>query len=250
MLGSAACRSPRARKAPHLVEQAGVQHGVEARIQALVQPGAVFGLDADQGPVHARLTRGLRMPFAQGATAAAKHLQRALDALRVAGVQAGGGVRVDPRQLGVQRRPALGLGLGVDLRTQHRFASGEFGEPVAQRLHIEQGAADEQRQPAACGNLRGQALGVAHEGRRRVALQRVVRVDQVMRHGGPLGRRGFGRADVHAAVDQRRVDADDLQRQLLRQRQRGTGLADAGGTDQQHRPCGQRLAQNFSQGAR
>jgi hypothetical protein len=32
----------------------------------------------------------------------------------------------------------------------------------------------------------------------------------VVRHGGEFIRRGFGGADVHAAVDQRRIDADDL----------------------------------------
>jgi hypothetical protein len=41
-------------------------------------------------------------------------------------------------------------------------------------------------------------------------------VDQVVRHLRQFGGAGFGRANVHAAVDQRRVHADDLHRPALR----------------------------------
>jgi len=49
-----------------------------------------------------------------------------------------------------------------------------------------------------------------------VTLQRIEDVDQVVRHLREFGRGGLGGADVHAAVNQRRVDADDLHRPALR----------------------------------
>ena len=39
----------------------------------------------------------------------------------------------------------------------------------------------------------------------------------MMRHARTLRRRRLGGADVHAAIDQRRIDADDLHRQSRRQ---------------------------------
>jgi hypothetical protein len=59
----------------------------------------------------------------------------------------------------------------------------------------------------------------------------------VVRHRGALGRARLRGADVHPAVDQRRIDADDLHREAvarkrLRQRERGAALAARGRADQ------------------
>lgn len=54
-------------------------------------------------------------------------LQRALDALRVRGMQPRRGDGVDLRELGVQRRPAVARGFGVDLGAQRRVGAGQVG---------------------------------------------------------------------------------------------------------------------------
>ena len=59
---------------------------------------------------------------------------------------------------------------------------------------------------------------IAHELPGRIALRRVTDVDQVMRHTRARFETRFGAADVHAAIDQHRIDADDLHRQLRLQR--------------------------------
>src|SRR5690606_25417183 len=91
-----------------LVEESGGKHGLEARGDARVQRIAPFGGDhqlqyPDRQPPRCRR---LALPAADRTTAEAEHLQRALDALGVAGLDAGGGIGIDARQLGVHRRPA------------------------------------------------------------------------------------------------------------------------------------------------
>jgi hypothetical protein len=58
----------------------------------------------------------------------------------------------------------------------------------------------------------------------------VADVYQVMRHPGELGRRGLGRADVGAAVEEQRVARHDLRAVGLRPAERQLGLADGGAT--------------------
>ncbi len=66
-----------------------------------------------------------------------------------------------------------------------------------------------------------------------IAFFRADEVDQVMGAAGLLGGAGLGGTDVHVAIDQRRIDADDFHRQLLRQGQRAGGLATGGRAEQQ-----------------
>ena len=100
------------------------------------------------------------------------------------------------------------------LRVQHGahvgVGCGHIVEPVHQRLEIQHGAAHQQRYGLAGADFIDQLLRVAHELGRAVGLQRIDDVDEVMRDGGQLCRRGLGRADVHAFVDQGRIHADDL----------------------------------------
>src|SRR3546814_9461821 len=53
----------------------------------------------------ARAGRRVALPLADRPTAEAEHFQRTLDALRIGCVDARGGVRIDARQFGMQRRP-------------------------------------------------------------------------------------------------------------------------------------------------
>ncbi len=53
--------------------------------------------------------------------------------------------RVDPLELGVQRRPAALGGLGVDRRAHLRIGLRQRIESADQRAVVEHGAADDQR---------------------------------------------------------------------------------------------------------
>src|ERR671934_241189 len=75
----------------------------------------------------------------------APHLQRALDALRVAGRDAPRALRIDARELGVQRRPAARGGLGIDLRAYRGVGLRQRIEPADQRAVVEHRAADDER---------------------------------------------------------------------------------------------------------
>jgi hypothetical protein len=90
------------------------------------------------------------------------HLQRALDALAVARRQARGGQRVDARQLGVQRRPALGAACASSCARTLASAGGMSSRP-SQRLEVQHGAAHQQRRAPARADVGDQARGVAHE---------------------------------------------------------------------------------------
>ena len=101
-----ACRSPRARSAPHLVDQAGGEHRREALADALVQPGAVARLERDQrrrlGAAACRVCQAESGRPLSAWTSSARWMRCASFGARRAAVD-----RVDRRQLGVQRRPAV-----------------------------------------------------------------------------------------------------------------------------------------------
>jgi hypothetical protein len=168
----------------------------------------------------------------QRSPADAVHLQRALDALRVVGRQARGRGRVHARQRGVHRGPAFLPRLGVQLCPYGGVGRGHVVQAMRQRLEIQHGAAHQQRQPPARADLADQAARIQHEFGSAVGLPGVADVDQVVRDGGEFGCRGLGGADVHAAVHQRRIDADDLHVVALRDRQRGRRLAAGRGAGQ------------------
>jgi hypothetical protein len=109
--------------------------------------------------------------------------------------------------------------------TNRGIGRGHGVQAVAQRLEVQHGAAHQQRQAATTTDLGGQSGGIGRETRCGVDLRRLDEIDQVVRYGGPFSGTGFGRADVHAAVDEGRVDADDLDRQLGGQGQGHGGLA-------------------------
>ena len=154
-----------------------------------------------------------------------QQFQRALNPLTVGRTDAGCRHRVALRQLSMHRRYPTLRELRVDVGSQRRIGLGQFRQSHQQRPQIQHGAAHQQRHPAAAGDVVDQAQRIADKLPRRVTPSRVDDVDQVVRHRRTLGDAWFCGADVHATVDQRRVDTDDLHRKLLRQRQRQRRLA-------------------------
>ena len=156
------------------------------------------------------------VPGRQGLAGEPPDFERALDALRVGRRQARGGGRVDAGKLGMQRRPAARGGLGIDARAHPGIGLGHGVQAFAQGLEVQHRAADQQGQVSALRDLVDEPPRVGHEARRGIGLRRIEDVDQVVRHLGALGSAGLGGADVHAAVDEGRIDADDLHRPLAR----------------------------------
>ena len=90
---------------------------------------------------------------------------------------------------------------------------GQVVQAFGQRVEIHHRAADNQRQPAARADFLRQLHAIADKLRRAVRLRRRDDVDKVVRHGIKLGSGRFCRADVHIAVHQRGIEADDFDRQ-------------------------------------
>ncbi|MNG93350.1 hypothetical protein D3C79_523150 [compost metagenome] len=153
------------------------------------------------------------------------HLQRPDQPLRVVGVDTRRRLRVNLGQLTVQLGQAQRLGLGFQLGTHRGIGRRHVGQAIDQRLVIEHGAAHQQRDLAARGDLGHGLQGIGTELRSRIALGRVANVDQPVRVSGEDFFRRLGRTDVHAAVDQRRIDADQLARQYFGQLDGQVGLA-------------------------
>jgi hypothetical protein len=128
--------------------------------------------------------------------------------------------RAAPASRAAPLRPRSRAQLGVGRR--HGI------QPVEQRLEVQHGAAGQQHAAAARGSRRRGAWRRPRTPRRCTA-RGIADVDQVVRHAASCSARRLGGADVHAAVDQRRVDADDLGIQRLRDRQRGAVLPAAVG---------------------
>ena len=135
------------------------------------------------------------------------------------------------RQLGVQRRPAFGAGLGGNPCAQRRVGRGQIGEPGEKRAEVEHRAAGQHRHPATGAHGLHAGGGILRELRRRVGLGRVADIDQVMPNPRLILRAGLGGADVHAAIDLRRIDADQLPAQPLAEREREAGLPRSRGAE-------------------
>ncbi len=153
------------------------------------------------------------------------HLEGALDALGVVGVEPRRRLRVHARELRVQRGPAPPPRRLLELGADRRIGGRQRRQPAHQRALVEHRSAHEERNAPARGDLAGHAQRVGAEASRRVRLGGLDDVDEMVRDGGPRGRVGLGRADVHAAIDERRVDAHDLHGQARREGQRHRGLA-------------------------
>ncbi len=171
------------------------------------------------------------MPVGKRSPGRLDHLERAGDAGAVAGLQARGGFRIAPRKLRVQRLDAIALQPRpyhiADLvrdRRHRRQASRE-------RLEIESGAADEDRQPPFTAHLRKHGRRVSDVTARRVVHGRIdmaikpVRQPRLFRQCRPRG------DDAQVAIDLHGIGIDDGAAGLFRQPQREGRLA-AGG-----RPC-------------
>ncbi len=135
-------------------------------------------------------------------------------------------------------RPADFRRPGLELRPDFGVGTGQIRQAPLQGAEVQHGAADQQRGIAARADQLHLAQRIDAKLGRGIRLARITDIDQAVRRHGQGGGIGLGGADIHAAVHQRRIDADDLQRQPLHQFDREAGLA---GRGRPHQKNGQRL---------
>ena len=155
----------------------------------------------------------------------AVYLEGTLDALRVVRHDAPGRVWIDLLQLCVQRGPAVLRGARLDGLPDSRIRPRQLVQPGREGAVVEHRTADELVNFSPAKLVLDGADGTRAELAGGIALVRIHQVEEVMRHPRALGRAGLGGADVHAAVDLRRVDRDYLERILLGELQREARLA-------------------------
>ena len=233
--GQAAVEPVLAAQHQHFLDQAGIQHGVEALFDASVQCAAIFRDQRQHQDTEGRRAGLLcGKEAAQGAAGEAQHLDGTLDALRIGGLQARSGFRVQARQFGMQGRPAVGGGFDVDCGAQSGIRLRQVCEAFAQRFHIQHGAAHQQRNAARRGDVRHLAQRIAAEGCRGITFFRRDQVDQAVRKARQRRRIGLGGADVHVAEHLRRVDADDVAGKARGEFKSQGGLAAGRGSDEEY----------------
>ena len=155
----------------------------------------------------------------------AKHLQGALYALRVVGVNAYGGRWIDASQFRVQKSPAMPGCFILDLTPNGLVGRWQAGQAMYQAMEIQHGASRKDGQPAPPGDVLHQAQRIPLKSAGGVALGRIEDVYQMMRNALALLQGGFGRADVHPLENQCGIDADDLTVERLSQFDRQAGFS-------------------------
>src|SRR5580692_734388 len=83
-------------------------------------------------------------------------------------------------------------------------------DPSKQRANIKTGTADDDRSLSALYDIANRRNCVACITSRRIALRRIEKRDEMVRHARQLLCRGRGGADGHPAIDLSRICSDDL----------------------------------------
>ena len=135
----------------------------------------------------------------------------------VVGVNARRGLRVEASQLAHAAPASRRCAARASMRcTQLRRRRRQRRDAPQQRPQVQHGAADQQRHAPRALDLAMQRSASATKRPGGIAFRRLADVDEVVRHARAQLARGLRGADVHAAIDQRGVDAHDLDGQLLR----------------------------------
>src|SRR5215469_6903149 len=219
---------------PHLIEEAGGHHRVEARGEALMQHRAAARGERPSLQWQAgERTHGRALQLGEPPSGREANLQSPLNSLAVVGVDTPGGLGVEAHQLNVKRRPAGARSALVDLTAEVRGRLWQRSQAFEQGTQIEHGAADQQRYTPArvCGGDRRHCI--RHEPSRGVALCRIADVDEAMWQPGTELAGRLGGTNVEPPVDQRGIDAHDLDRRGLRQMDGPVALARARGTGEE-----------------
>ncbi len=124
--------------------------------------------------------------------------------------------------------------LGIERGAYRRVGLRQIAESFAECLEVQHRAADQQWDFSSLRDVMHQAQRIVAECGGGIGFGGGDDVDQVVRRAGERGGVRLGGADVHVAIHQRRVHADELHRQALCQFHRDAGLAAGGGTHQKN----------------
>jgi len=136
--------------------------------------------------------------------------ERTLDTLRIVWIEPPRRLRIDTRQSGVHRGPAVFLGHGVDHQADHRIGFGQLIQSFDERFEIQHGSAHEQGDVAALADFAHHHERIVAKTCRRVVFVRLDEVDQMMWNRTQRFLIGFCSADVHPFVDERGIDTHDF----------------------------------------
>ena len=158
-----------------------------------------------------------------------QHLERPRDALAVAGSEPGRGLRVALREAAVHLLGSRGVELRLEPRADLGHPRRRSRESGGEGLEVEPRASDQDRQVAARRDGATRLGGGARVPAGARPLVEPQRVEQVVRHGCALARRGLAGADLELAVHLARVGAYHLGIESVGQPLAELGLAGGGG---------------------
>ena len=215
-------------------QQPRVNHGLDPPVDARVEGLAVDG-QTDLEGFEPFLRKS--MAVLQGGDRLARAfqgLEGTDDAKAVVGVDSRGTGRVAVLQGGVQHAEALRRGPVFEPAADLRVGRSGIEQPELEGFDIESGPPGHHRQ----GPLPMQPMDARRRhGRVTGGVEGFVRFDHVDHVVGGCGLfrgRRLGRADIHLAIDLHRIGPDDFPFKPSAQIDSGRGLADAGGTADNH----------------
>ncbi len=219
------------------LDEAGGEHLGAALIQPLIERGAGrVEADAQQAEAGEGIAgQHLRHGLARGEA----DLDGADELGRVVGVDARGRCGIEAGEQAMQPGAAVALGAAAKALAQVFLASGAGEEAFSERAQVEAGAAGDDGEVAAAGDFAQGGSGEAAVVAGGEGLVGIGDVDEVMRDAGAFFGRGFGGAEVHAAIDGDGVAADDFAVEALGEGEREGGFAAAGGAEKKD---GERVA--------
>ena len=128
-------------------------------------------------------------------------LEGAHQTLLVARLNPARGVGIHAQQPAMQRHDTAHGRNSIQAISQFGVARRTWEKPAHQRSVVEAGAADQNRQLAARGDVANRATGVLRVFRGGIDLGRIGDVNQVMRHQAPIGVARLVGADVDLPID-------------------------------------------------
>jgi len=228
---------------PHLLDGALLHHAVEARIDRRIKRLTLRRDDDPEEPLGMQHGSGIRaLPLGERNRGRVDHFQRAQETLGIAGAKSCRHDGIARLQRTMQSLRADPLGFPAPMRANLRRHVGDLGKPLGERLEIEAGAADEDRQAPLDFRIAQCVRHVFEKTAYRVALAGGNRAVETMRGTLHLRLRRACGEDGKLAIDLHGIGIDDDAAEALGEVEGGRGFAARGrpGDEDGLRPTGVR----------
>lgn len=153
------------------------------------------------------------------------------DADEVVRTDPGGGFWIYPSKPLVEGRRSLGVGTAAEGGPKLGVRRRGRGKPAEQGTDVKTRPSDDDGKPPSPSDLLDGFESVPAEACGMIRFRRVYDVNQVVRDRGSLFSGRFTRPDIHPPIDLTGISADNLHRDLPREKHSQGGLADPRGTD-------------------